>query len=92
MKQNSFFLGTIAIGAMILAPSTSSASILATYDESTSGIVADDSNHRMENAFAIVACFSGCSGRALRVLLSKDGLGNTFFVHHDATAKGIAGC
>ena len=38
----------------------------------------------MDNASAIVACFNGCSGRALRVLLSKDGLGNTFSCHHDS--------
>ena len=54
MKQNNFFLGAIAIGAMFLVPSISSASIqINEYSEKLNGNAADDSNHRMEDAFAI---------------------------------------
>ena len=54
MKQNNFFLGAIAIGAMFLVPSISSASIqISEYSEKSNGNAADDSNHRMEDAFAI---------------------------------------
>ncbi len=53
MKRKPHFLTALALGAMMLAPAVASASLLRTYDEKTVGIEYDNSNHRMENAFAI---------------------------------------